>query len=375
MPTYYEKRLYGKYQVTMDLPESLKELRWRLGYFRRNMPSWRVLTKSFKPATTNQSEDLEIKNNTLAVLDQLETFYESAATLNPTNPNALQALLFELKKAPFWPSENEVLEIPNNSSQNQGSNEPAVDATRVKHPVYFRKDENDIQVYSGFHRDLQVNTGLPTLADDTMMRDGVNVLKKDALRMQAADPFTDPAAENNIQDIEKCLEAADMIFNSYGSPYTTTRGEQCSRWLFNSRNTAMKAIALVVQECPWLIQAINNFNFFNELVIGAINQMKPNTQLFGHLESPDQTDAEPYFHTHSLYTIDSPRNLLTPLWSDQSNMFNKPLNELEIQGIFNIQYINLSGSAGDPQDLLAIYSNDTYEENAFGTNDAFSHAE
>lgn len=322
----------------MDLPETLKELRWRLGYFRRNNASWSLLNDSFKPSSTNEELDGSIKYNTTKVIREFKAFYESAATLDPLLYKATN-FLFGVKRPGFWPSVNTV--IP--ADEDRGAD------LQGKHPVYDRH--------------TMTNEGLQTPLNSTSLSDAIADLKKDALRIQAANPFVNPAAENNVQDIEKCIESAKMVLNSYGSPYTTTKGEDCYRWLFNSRNTAMKAIALVVQECPWLIQAINNFSFFTQEMINAISSLKPGAgeyaQLYGHIETQDESKA------------DSPRNHFTPLWSSNANIVEKPLSELSSQGTFEIVYVNSSGIAGTPQDLLAIYSNDAYEANNFATNNAF----
>lgn len=339
--TYYQNTLKGKYQVTMDLPETLKELRWRLGYFRRNHASWSLLNDSFKPSSTDETLDASIKANTTKVIRELKAFYESASTLDPLLYNKAKGnILFGVKRPGFWPSVNVTLP----SDVNKGAN------LQAKHPVYDASK--------------MISSGLPTAIDGSAISSSVSDLKKNALRVQAANPFANPAAENNVQDIEKCIEAVKMVFNSYGSPYTTTKGEDCYRWLFNSRNTAMKAIALAIQESPWIIQIINNFAFFTQNVIDAIASLKPGAgayaQLYGHIETQDDSQA------------DSPRNHFTPLWSTDANIVAKPLNQLSSRGTFDIRYINTSGTAGTPQNLLTIYSNDTYETNNFATNYAFN---
>lgn len=335
MAAYYEKQLQGKYQVTMDLPQTLKELLWRVAYFRRNESSWRLLTKSFKPSTTNMEVDAGIKSNTIKALNELMAFYESASTIDPILLKSVEDPKFVLKKTPYWPSVDT----------------PVSNGSSIKHPVYDHS--------------MSSSQGLPTVLDDAVIKQGA-VIKtglplsaSDALRVQAKDPFTNYAAENIVQDIDKMVESAKMVFNSYGLPYTTVRGEDCSRWLFNSRNMAMKAVALVVQECPWLIQAINKFAFFNEYIISQIASIKPSgdyTHLYGHLESADDT------------LEDSPRHLLTPLWSINANIADVPLSQLQTKGRFEIVYYNTNGTAGTAQNLLNIYSNDTYEPNAFDTN-------
>lgn len=346
MATYYEKQLNGKYQVKMELPLSLKELLWRIEYFRRNRTSWHLLVDSFKPSTTNAQEDENIKRNTTKAIKELTAFYESASTLDGTLFNASSSPLFTIGKTPYWPSENV----------------PVDDGSDIKHPVY-----NHL---------LSSAEGLQTDLEASSIKDGVNLSAADALRVQSADPFIiqgangtvsstshgSVSAENIVQDLSKMVESAKMVFNSYGVPYTTVRGEDCSRWLFNSRNTAMKAIALVVQECPWLIQAINRFDFFTGDVIDQITGIKPAgtyAHLYGHLESADDT------------LEDSPRHHLTPLWSGNANVADSTLADLPKQGVFSITYFNASGAAGMPQNLLGLYCNDTYEPNAFSTNNPF----
>lgn len=348
----------------MDLPEMLKELVWRVAYFRRNIESWTLLAESFKPSTTNEERDLRIKYNTLKVLMELKAFYESASSLtpmaminaytwndtNPLNPSWSHVSNgdagFSLMKPPYWPAKNMALSSTFEKKPNR--------------PLY--------------NPNLRISTGLKTPINDTLIRTGVSTTKEDALRIQASNPFNFasnsstsldgvPAAENINQDIEMVIESAKMIMNSYGAPYTTTRGEDCTRWLFNSRNTAMKAIALIVQECPWFIQTLNYFNFFNNAVTDTIASIKPTedyTQIYGHFESADDSIA------------DSPRHLLTPLWSTQSNtVSSKQINELSNKGIFQIQYYDSDGLIPEnsaPQDLLLIYCNNTYEANSFATN-------
>lgn len=346
MATYYEKKLNGKYQVKMELPLSMKELLWRIEYFRRNKSSWYLLIDSFKPSTTNAQEDENIKRNTIKALDELTAFYESVSTLDGILFKSSSSPLFTIGKTPYWPSENV----------------PVASGSNIKHPVYKQS--------------LQSEKGLQTPIDNTNIKNGVTLSTKNALRVQSADPFImqnangtvasgshgSVSAENIVQDLVKVIESAKMIFTSYGSPYTTERGEDCTRWLFNSRNTAMKAIALMVQECPWLIQAINRFDFFTTAVVNQITGIKPAgtyAHLYGHLESADDT------------LEDSPRHLLTPLWSGNANTKNSTLADLAKQGVFNITYFNASGTAGTPQNLLGLYCNDTYEANAFSTNYTF----
>lgn len=341
MSEYYNKRLCGKYQVIMEFPQSLRELLWRVAYFRRNQRTWDVLIKSFKPSTTHYDLDETIKNNTKKVLEELLAFYESASTLDPILWKSTVGPKFFLQKPSYWPAANVAL---NSNSAN-------------KHPVY---DTN-----------LRIESGLQTPLDASAIKNGVSTTKKNALRMQAGNPFdftSDetkngvPAAENLTQDIQMMIESAKMILTSYGSPYTTERGEECSRWLFNSRNTAMKAIALIVQECPWIIQAINSFNFFTADIINNIGSLKPAgdyTQIYGHFESSDDSK------------VDSPRHLLTPLWSTKANINSSQLSSLETQGTFQIRYFNSEGNPGEPQDLLSIYCNDTYEANSFATNKTY----
>ena len=348
MATYYEKQLNGKYQVKMELPLAFKELLWRIEYFRRNRSSWHLLVDSFKPSTTNAQEDENIKRNTTKAIRELTAFYESASTLDGTLFKASNSPLFTLGKTPYWPSENV----------------PTVQGSTTKHPVYnhLLSSEKGLQT--------------PTNNASTKIKSGLTLSAQDALRVQSADPFImqnangsvasgshgSVSAENIVQDISLMVESAKMVFNSYGVPYTTVRGEDCSRWLFNSRNTAMKAIALVVQECPWLIQAINRFDFFTTAVISQITGIKPAgnyIHLYGHLESADDT------------LDDSPRHHLTPLWSNKSNISEYTLANLPKQGTFNITYYNNSGNAGTPQNLLGLYCNDTYEPNAFSTNNPF----
>ena len=329
MSEYYEAQLKGKYQVTMNPPETLKELLWRITYFRRNEPSWRELTLSFKPSTTNFSADETIKNNTIDTLNALKAFYESASMLDPKLLNSNTSHYY-LRKPAYWPAKNVVTKSP------------------LKSPMVYDSAQ-------------QINTGLTTsVTDGTNISSAVTTKKADALRMQAADPFASIAAENISQDVESILETAKMILTSYGRPYTTTRGESCTRWIFNTRNTAMKAIALIVQECPWFIQAIKKFAFFNANMISMITGLNPNTQLYGHLESADNA------------AVESPRHLLTPLWSNVPNIeiasTSKLLSSMATGGTFNIAYINTNGVVGTPQNLLAIYCNDTYEPNMFATN-------
>ena len=286
---------------------------------RRNRSSWRLLTDSFKPSTTNYDQDQTIKDATAAAIDKLEFFYESAATIDPYNPGKEgEKFLLRLKKAV----------------------QPAMSSAGI-------------------------NT---SLTNDTL---------KQYTRIQAQTPISEPtaandkasaAAENIPQDIEKIQEGVTAIMNSYGNPYTEARGETCTRWVFNSRNTAFKAISLLTQEYPWLMQLIKNFSFFTADVISSIkNQsngnppgLAPSGQLYGHLESADNDN------------VDSPRHLLTPLWSETANIENVSLANLNTtgaSGTFKMQFMNTSGSAaGNPQDLLAIYCNDTYEQNAYFTN-------
>ena len=342
MAEYYEKRLCGKYQVIVELPQSLKELLWRVAYFRRNQRSWKLLTDSFKPSTTYYTLDETIKNNTLKVLEEMMAFYESASTLDPVFWKATTNAGFFLHKPPYWPAANVAMRS----------------GSTIKHPVY--------------NSSLRINTGLQTALDATKIKNGVVTTKKDALRMQAGNPFNHttnaaqngvPAAENISQDIQMMIESAKMILTSYGTPYTTERGEDCTRWLFNTRNLAMKAIALITQECPWFIQAINNFNFFNDGVVSCIGRLKPAgdyTQIYGHLESADDS------------AVESPRHLLTPLWSTKANIDSSlQLSSLATQGTLQIRYFNTDGAGGTPQNLLSIYCNDTYEANSFATNYPF----
>ena len=209
------KALYGKYLVTLAYPKTFQELVWRVSYMRRNRSSWRLLTDSFKPSTTNYDQDQTIKDATAAAIDKLEFFYESAATIDPYNPGKEgEKFLLRLKKAV----------------------QPAMSSAGI-------------------------NT---SLTNDTL---------KQYTRIQAQTPISEPtaandkasaAAENIPQDIEKIQEGVTAIMNSYGNPYTEARGETCTRWVFNSRNTAFKAISLLTQEYPWLMQLIKNFSFFTQ---------------------------------------------------------------------------------------------------------------
>lgn len=337
---YYDNRLNGKYQVIMEFPQTLKELLWRVAYFRRNQSTWTLLTKSFKPSTTNYTTDVQIKNRTMNVLEKLKAFYESASILHPIPFGSNAGPKFYLQPVSNWPAVD--TPVSANSS--------------IKHPIYTVLGNPDI--------DQSISTGIQTKIDSTQ-----TAAMKNALRMQAGDPFhhvSNPttanpdgvsAAENLSQDIQMITETAKMILTSYGAPYTTERGEDCTRWLFNSRNTAMKAIALIVQECPWLIQAINKFDFFNSEIVDIISDLIPDGQIYGHFESPDNA------------AVDSPRHLLKPLWDTKANINSLNLTALAVQGTFQIKYISDSGIASEhPQDLLAIYCNDTYETNSFATN-------
>ena len=330
------KALYGKYLVTLEYPATLQELIWRVAYMRRNRESWRLLTDSFKPSTTNYQTDISIKNATFAQIDKLEAFYESAATIDPYNPALSgEKFLLRLKKA--------VNPVPSSTG---------------------------------------INTNLS------------NATQAQYARIQAANPVSVPvtgadasaAAENIPQDIERIREGVVAVFNSYGSPYTETRGETCTRWVFNSRNLAFKAIALMTQEYPWLMQVVNNFDIFtNDVVstIGKLNRVNGSVpQLYGHIESPSNETV-------------SPRHLLTPLWSASANIpaniptrtsdgtispildasgVVKQLGGLAKKGAFTIRHVtkNADGTdkLGTAQDLIKIYCEDTYEQNAWFTNKA-----
>lgn len=313
------KALYGKYLVTLEYPKTFQELVWRVSYMRRNRESWRLLTNSFKPSTTNYTTDVAIKNATLAAIDAIEYFYESAATIDPYNPklSAAEKFLFRLKRAAK----------PSMSS-------------------------------AGIDTDLS------------------NATLKQYTRIQAANPVSVPnatndknssAAENIPQDIEKIREGITAILNSYGSPYVTERGADCTQWVFNSRNTAFKAVSLITQEYPWIMQIIKSFPFFTADVVNSIKNksnanpagLAPTGQLYGHLESALNEN------------VDSPRHLLTPLWSETANIESTNLTALNTSGStgkFQIQFTNTSGTPSNAQNLLAIYCNDTYEQNAFFTN-------
>lgn len=300
------KALYGKYLVTLEYPATLQELIWRVAYMRRNRESWRLLTDSFKPSTTNYQTDISIKNATFAQIDKLEAFYESAATIDPYDPaRSGEKFLLRLKKA--------VNPVPSSTG---------------------------------------INTNL------------ANATQAQYARIQAANPVSVPvtgadasaAAENIPQDIERIREGVVAVFNSYGSPYTETRGETCTRWVFNSRNLAFKAIALMTQEYPWLMQIVKNFDFFTTNVVSMITGMAPTGQLYGHLESADDSN------------VDSPRHLLTPLWSGTANISTAALGSLTKTGVFQLQYTDLTGQPGAIQNLLKIYCNDAYEQNAYFTN-------
>lgn len=312
--------LTGKFLVTLTFPETLQELIWRVSYMRRNRESWRLLVDSFKPSTTDMERDLLIKDNTLDAILKLEKFYEAAATFdprscNPSNPNS-EAYVGNFARA----------------MEGSGTD--------------------------GRNTDLSVEAN------------------QRQTRVQSVNPIsqTGNAAENIVQDVTRLHSAVAAVFNSYGIPYTETRGEVCHRWIFESRNTAFKAIALLVQECPWLMQIVKSFDFFTADVVSVIsNQLKATTQLYGHLESADET-------------VDSPRHLLTPLWSDDANItaitevdgepactnIGKKLDALGVQGKFTISHVKWT-DAGDvesaEQDLLAIYCEDTYGQNAQFTNE------
>lgn len=316
------KALYGKYLVTMQYPQTFQELAWRVSYMRRNRASWRLLTDSFKPSTTNYQNDQNIKDATYAAIDRLEFFYESAATIDPFDPITDGGkFLLRLKRAA----------------------KPALSSAGL-------------------------STDITTEA---------NTLLRQYTRIQARVPVSAPgtvndrnsaAAENIPQDIEKIQEGITAILNSYGSPYVETRGATCTKWVFNSRNTAFKAISLITQEYPWIMQIIKEFNFFvasvKQAIVNKTSATPPGlapdgVQLYGHLESSDDNDAK----------IDSPRHLLTPLWTATANIDGATdISSLGINGTFKLKFIDKDGNASDDQDLLLIYCNDTYEQNAYFTN-------
>lgn len=350
------KSLYGKYVLTLSFPETFQELAWRVGYLRRNRDSWRQLVNAFKPSTTNLQQDLEIKDNTIAVIDRLERFYESAATIDTRHPDG-SSWLVTLKQAKAWPRK--------------------VNASGV--PIPFdpiNVDGEPIAADAG----LGLDTGLETSLNDTVL-DGTDPTSTSlhALRMQAANPLSSHAAENITQDILKMQQGVRAIFNSYGVPWTETRGEFCSRWVFDTRNAAFKATALLVQEYPWLMQIVKAFDFFTADVVTAISEgLSATTQLYGHLESPVPNPNDP---DDAADKVDSPRHLLTPLWSADANTVAKTLDTLGKNGSFILQYApvnveipansDLRTALGAEQDLLSIYCSDTYETNAYGTNYPF----
>ena len=115
------------------------------------------------------------------------------------------------------------------------------------------------------------------------------------------------------------------------------------------------------------MQVIKSFLFFTADVVSYITNsyninnpelsgLKPNVQLYGHIESADNAN------------VDSPRHLLTPLWSGTANIRNTALGSLSSTGIFKLNYTDLSGNLASEQNLLNIYCNDTYEQNTYFTN-------
>ena len=347
------KSLYGKYVLTLSFPETFQELAWRVAYLRRNRDSWRQLVYAFKPSTTNLQQDLEIKDNTLAVIDKLEQFYESAATFDTRHPDGTSWLV-TLKQAKAWPRKTRANSVP-----------IPFDPIKV--------DGTPIEADAT----LGLNTALETTLNDTVLDStDASSTVKNALRMQALNPFASHAAENISQDILKMQQGMRAIFNSYGIPWTETRGEFCYRWVFDTRNAAFKSVSLLVQEYPWLMQAVKTFDFFTADVVTAITEgLAPTSQLYGHLESPIPNPDDPDDNADK---VDSPRHLLTPLWSESANTAVKTLSTLEKNGTFTLQYApedieiaensDLNTALGEPQDLLRIYCSDTYETNAYGTN-------
>ena len=338
----------GKYLVTFDLPETLKELIWRVAYLRRNRSSWRLLVDSFKPSTTDRARDIAIKNNTDAVIDQIELFYEAAATLDLINiAKADGSGTWQIRLARAYPRSSSPTETSTGQQTNY-ADAATGKLTRMQAKVpYFGAAQTATDLYTS---------------------------------------NANSAAENIVQDVEKIQEGYRAIFNSYGVPYTENRGETCTRWAFNSRNTAFKAIALLTQEYPWLMQVVNNFDIFtNDVVstIGKLNRVNGSVpQLYGHIESPSNETV-------------SPRHLLTPLWSASANIpaniptrtsdgtispildasgVVKQLGGLAKKGEFTIRHVtkNADGTdkLGTAQHLIKIYCEDTYEQNAWFTNKA-----
>jgi len=342
-----DSRLNGKYMLTFEMPDSFKELLWRVSYLRRTEESFRQITTSFKPSTTYRERDLEIKANTLKILNELARLYQTASSLHVPNPNNTgnqtansSKWLMWLKTAEKWPYAD-----------------TKIGQTNYKRPVLNKK--------------YMVSTGKDTVLGSGKLGTS-STTAANALRMQAQNVLANPAAETIVQDIEKAANGAKDILNSYGSPYTTFKGEICTRWLFVSKDSAFKAVSLLNQEYPWIIQALYSFNFFTSQVVDYIKQFKPSTQLYGHLESADDTEE------------DSPRHLLAPLWSDDScaefNLYLRDnssgydasdlkIGSLHTSGQMNVKWHGSTGAASSTYiNLVPFFTQNTYEANQFGTN-------